>query len=338
MTFFWSLDGLNDIRNCRVAAESALAEGKRIEGNIQFTSSPVHTVESFVKTAKEYAAIGATAVHLEDMGGMIDPTTAARTVAAIKSAMDIEVHYHAHCVGGMTEIAYWEAAKDGADVVDVDCSAFALGTSHPPAESIIAVMKNTPRDTGLDYAKLNHINLYLKGIREKYKNFESKLTGVDIGVVQHQIPGGMRSNLEFQLARMNAGERLPEVLEEVVRVRKDLGYPPLGTPFSQMCGAQATINVLSGSRYQTVTKEVRAYLRGQYGTPPGPIDGQLREKVLGAGAEIITCRPADLIEPGYERIKAEITGVAKTEEDILTNAMFPTIGKEFLVRKYSNVE
>lgn len=309
---FLVFDGLNDIRNCRVAAEAALAAGKRVEGNIQFTSSPVHTIGSFVETAREYAAIGATAVHLEDMGGMIDPTTAAATVAAIKGAMDIEVHYHAHCVGGMTEIAYWEAAKAGVDVVDVDCSAFALGTSHPPAESIIAVMKDTPRDTGLDYTRLHPIDSYLKGIREKYKEFESKLTGVDIDVVQHQIPGGMRSNLEFQLEQMGASERLPEVLEEVVHVRRDLGYPPLGTPFSQMCGAQATINVLSGSRYRTVTKEVRAYLRGQYGAPPGPIDEQLREKVLGKGAEMITCRPADLIAPGYERVKEEIAGLART--------------------------
>ena len=166
MDVFLIFDGLNDIRNCACAAKAALKAGKRVEGNIQFTSSPVHTVESFVQTAKDYVNIGATAVHLEDMGGMIDPTTAAKTVAAVKKAVNVPVHYHSHCTGGMTEITYWEVARAGADVLDVDVSAFALGTSHPAAESIIAVLKGTPRDTGLDYAKLAPINAYLKEIRK----------------------------------------------------------------------------------------------------------------------------------------------------------------------------
>lgn len=331
---FLIFDGLNDIRNCACAARAALAAGKRVEGNIQFTSSPVHTIDSFVQTAKEYVAIGATAVHLEDMGGMIDPITAARTVAAVKAAVEVPVHYHSHCTSGMTEITYWEVAKAGADVIDVDCSAFALGTSHPAAESMIAVLSKTPRGTGLDYTKLIPVSNYLKEVRKKYTEYESKLKGVDINVVHHQIPGGMRSNLESQLTQMNAIERLDEVLEEVVHVRADLGYPPLGTPFSQMCGAQASVNVLTGERYKMIPKEVRAYIRGEYGKAPGAVSEELKAKVLTAGTEPITCRPADLIEPGYEKIRAECADIARTEEDVLTYAMFPTVGRTFLENKY----
>lgn len=331
---FLIFDGLNDIRNCSCAARAALKAGKRVEGNIQFTSSPVHTVESFVQTAKDYVAIGATAVHLEDMGGMIDPSTASKTVAAVKAAVNVPVHYHSHCTGGMTEITYWEVIRAGADVVDVDVSSLALGTSHPAAESMIAVLKGTPRDTGLDYEKLAPIAAYLKGIRKKYEQFESKLQGVDINVVRHQIPGGMRSNLESQLRQMNAIDRLEEVLEEVVRVRADLGYPPLGTPFSQMCGAQASMNVISGERYKLIPKEINAYVKGQYGKAPGTVSEELKKKILDPGEEPITCRPADLIAPAYERIRSECADVAHTEEDILTYAMFPQIGRDFLKIKY----
>ena len=266
---------------------------------------------------------------------MIDPTTAAKTVAAVKKAVNVPVHYHSHCTGGMTEITYWEVARAGADVLDVDVSAFALGTSHPAAESIIAVLKGTPRDTGLDYTKLAPINAYLKEIRKKYKEYESKLQGVDINVVRHQIPGGMRSNLEFQLAQMKAPERLPEVLEEVIRVRADLGYPPLGTPFSQMCGAQATINVISGNRYQMIPKEVTAYVEGKYGKAPGPVSEELKKRILGDDKKPITCRPADLIPAGYEKICEECKDIARTEEDILTYAIFPQVGREFLEKKYN---
>ena len=330
---FLIFDGLNDIRNCERAAKAALKAGKRVEGNIQFTSSPVHNIQSFVQTAKEYVAIGATAVHLEDMGGMIDPATAARTVAAVKAAVNVPVHYHSHCTGGMTEITYWEVAKAGADVLDVDTSAMAMGTSHPAAESIIAVLKQTPRDTGLDYTKLAPVTAYLKEVRKKYADFESKLKGVDINVVRHQIPGGMRSNLESQLTQMNALHRLDEVLDEVARVRADLGYPPLGTPFSQMCGAQASMNVLSGERYKMIPKEVVAYVKGQYGKAPGTVSQMLKDKILG-NEKPITCRPADLIEHGYERLKAECADIARTEEDVLIYAMFPQVGREYLQHKY----
>ncbi len=334
---FLIFDGLNDIRNCACAAKAALKAGKLVEGNIQFTSSPIHSIDSFVKTAQDYVAIGATAVHLEDMGGMIDPVTAAKTVAAVKAAVGVPVHYHSHCTGGMTEITYWEVARAGADVLDVDCSALALGTSHPAAESMIAVLAQTPRSTGLDYTKLIPISNYLREVRRNYADYESKLKGVDINVVRHQIPGGMRSNLESQLTQMNAIDRLDEVLEEVVHVRADLGYPPLGTPFSQMCGAQASANVLTGERYRMIPKEVRAYVRGEYGKAPGTVNRALQEKILGKDGAPITCRPADLIEPGYERLRAECADFARTEEDVLTYAMFPTVGGAYLKEKYGLV-
>lgn len=332
---FLIFDGLNDIRNCETAAEAALTAGKKVEGNIQFTSSPVHTIDSFVKTAQQYVDIGATAVHLEDMGGMINPVTAAKTVAAIKATVPIQLHYHAHCTGGMTEITYWEVIKAGIDVIDVDTAAFALGNGHPAAESMIAALQNTQRSTGLDYMKLAPISNHLRFVREKYKQYESKLKSVDIDVVRHQIPGGMRSNMEFQLKQMQASNRINEVLEEVVLVRKDLGYPPLGTPFSQMCGAQACINVISGERYKIISNEIKAYVKGEYGYPPGQISEELKKIVLSNGEKVITCRPADLLEPGFIKAEAESKAFARTEEDILTYALFPQVGKAFLEKKYS---
>ncbi len=331
---FLVFDGLNDVRNCEAAAKAALAAGKRVEGNIEFCSSPVHNVQSFIKTAREFVDIGASAIYLEDMGGMMDPAAAAETITAIKTAVDVPVHYHAHCTGGMTEIAYWEAARAGADMLDVDISSLALGPSHPAAESIIAVLKDTPRDTGLDYTKLSPINQHLKEVREKYKDYTTKLIGVDISVVRHQIPGGMRSNLESQLAQMNISHRLDEVLEEAARVRADLGYPPLATPFSQLCGTLATMNVITGERYKALPKEAKAYVRGEYGRTPGPISEELKHKVMVNGGEAITCRPADLLEPAYDRLAAEIGSLARTEEDVLTYIMFPGPGRAYLEKKY----
>lgn len=245
------------------------------------------------------------------------------------------VHYHAHCVGGMTDITYWEVIRAGVDVVDVDTAAFALGTGHPCAESLIAVLAGTERDTGLDYTKLAPITAHLQKVRQAHHEYESKLRGVDINVVRHQIPGGMRSNLEFQLAQLNAETHLPEVLKEVVAVRRDLGYPPLGTPFSQMCGAQATMNVMSGGRYKVLLKEVKDYVLGKYGKAPGPVAEVLKKLVLRKELEPLSCRPADLIAPGWQAGVSASRDIAKSEEDILTYLLFPQVGGEFLKRKYA---
>ena len=332
---FLIFDGLNDVRNVRRAAEAALKAGKKVEANLQFTSSPVHTVESFIKTARDYLDIGATALHLEDMGGMKTPREAVETVKALKATFDVPVHYHAHCVGGMTDITYWEVIRAGVDEVDVDTAAFALGTGHPCAESLIAVLAGTERDTGLDYTKLAPITAHLQKVRQAHHEYESRLRGVAITVVRHQNPGGKRSNLKIQLAQLNAETHLPEVLKEVVAVRRDLGYPPLGTPFSQMCGAQATMNVMSGGRYKVLLKEVKDYVLGNYGNATGPVAEVLKKLVLRKELEPLSCRPAGLIAPGWQAGVSASRDIAKSEEDILTYLLFPQVGGEFLKRKYA---
>lgn len=199
---------------------------------------------------------------------------------------------------------------------------------------MIAMLQGTERDTGLDYTKLTPISDYLKLVRASHPKYETKLKGVDINVVRHQIPGGMRSNLESQLADMKALDKLPQVLEEVVNVRRDLGYPPLGTPFSQMCGAQATMNVMSGERYKVIMKEIKDYVMGKYGKAPGPVSETLKKMILKDGQQPLTCRPADLIPPGWDKAVAESRAFARSEEDVLTYALFPQVGKEFLQKKY----
>ena len=330
---FLIFDGLNDTRNCKTAVDAVKKAGKRAEANILYTLSPVHSIENYVKLACEFEAMGVEAIHLEDMAGMVDPVSVGEAIQAIKKAVHVPVHFHSHCTGGMADIAYWEAVQAGADVIDVDVSAFALGASHPPAESMVVALKNTPWDTKIDLGLLSQVNDYFLQMRQKYKDVESKFTGVDISVLQHQIPGGMLSNLESQLDQMNMLHRIDEVLEEVAVVRKDLGYPPLGTPFSQIVGVQATMNVMSGQRYKMIPKETKAYVRGAYGKTPGSIDPDLVKAVLG-DEPMLTCRPADLLEPGYEAAKAEVGALARTEEDVLTYALFKGVAVEFLKAKY----
>lgn len=330
---FLIFDGLNDVRNTETAIKAVKKCGKRADGNILFTASPVHSIESYVHVAKKYVVLGVEAIHIEDMAGMIDPVTVAKAIRALKAAVPVPVHFHAHCTGGMADIAYWEAVKAGVDVIDVDVSALSLGTSHPPAESLVVALRNTPYDTKLDLGLLAEINSYFLELRKKYKEHQSAFTGVDISVLTHQIPGGMLSNLESQLKQMNMLERIDEVLAEVANVRKDLGYPPLGTPFSQIVGVQSTMNVMFGERYKMMPTETKEYIRGKYGKTPGEIAPPLIEKVLG-GEKPMTVRPADLLEPGYEKARLEIGSLARTEEDILTYALFGAVAIDYLRKKY----
>lgn len=330
---FLIFDGLNDARNCKVAADAVKKAGKRAEANILYTLSPVHSIEMYVKLAREFESMGMEAIHLEDMAGMVDPISVGKAVRAIKKAVNVPVHFHSHCTGGMADIAYWEAVRAGADVIDVDVSAFALGASHPPTESMVVALQNTPWDPKLDLGLLSEINDYFLQMRQEYKDVESKFTGVDISVLRHQIPGGMLSNLESQLRQMNVLHRIDEVLEEVAVVRKDLGYPPLGTPFSQIVGVQATMNVISGQRYKMIPNETKVYVRGGYGKTPGPIDPALVKTVLG-DEPMMTCRPADLLEPGYEVARREVGALARTEEDVLSYALFGSVATEYLKSKY----
>ena len=291
------------------------------------------SVTKAVQMAKDYAALGVKVIHVEDMAGMMNPKQVSDVIRAIRKEVGLPVHFHAHCIGGMADICYWEAIKAGACTVDCDVSALSLGPAHPPVESIVTCLKGTGFDPHLDMDLLAEINDYFMKLREKYKEFASKRTGVDISVLKHQIPGGMLSNLESQLKGMNAENRINEVFEEVHKVHKDFGYPPLATPFAQMVGAQATINVLTGQRYKMISNESKTYIRGMYGRPAGEIAPELKAAVLG-NDKMITERPGSLIAPGWEKAKAEAAGFARTEEDVMTYALFPELAPAFLQKKY----
>ena len=332
---FLIFDGLNDVRNTETAIKAVLRMHKKAEANICYTISPAHTVEKYVQIAKEYAALGVSAIHVEDMAGMVTPSELAQAVMAIKENVNLPVHVQCHCTGGMADIAYWETVKAGADVLDCDVSSLALGTSHPPTESIVAALQDTPYDTNLNLERLESINSYVSKLREKYSQFASKFTGVNIGVLRHQIPGGMMSNLETQLKAMNALPRINEIFDEVHAVHKDFGYPPLATPFAQMIGSQATFNVLMGERYKIMPKEVIAYLKGLYGKAPGTVEPSLVAKALGK-EKLYTGRPADLLTPEWEKFRQQLQNKpwVHNEEDMMTYAMFPELAEPFLKKKY----
>ena len=326
---FLIFDGLMDARNCQTAIRSALKTGKRVSANLLYTTSPAHNDKLYVDVAKRYVDMGVQAIHLEDMAGMKDPVSVFLTVRALKEALDVPVHYQAHCTGGMSDIGYWEAVRAGADVIDCDFSALCNGTAHPPLESMVVALAQTPYASHLDLDLIAEINADYKAIVENYKEFMSQFTGVDISVLQHQIPGGMLSNMESQLKQMNAYDRMDEVLVETAKVHEEFGYPPLGTPFSQIVGTQATMNVISGERYKVVPKESKAYMLGKYGAFPAPVDPEVQKKIIG-DENPITCRPADLIEPQWEKFKAEIGDLAETDEDICMYALFPPIVRDYL--------
>ncbi len=330
---FLIFDALQDLRNCETAFRAVKKAGKKIEGSVQYNISPFHTTQVFVENALEQEKMGASLMHVEDMAGLMTPEAAYELISALKKALSIPVHLHCHCTGGMAEMAYWEAIRAGVDGIDVCISSMSMGPGHPPLESFIAALKGTSRDPHIDLEQFKSLNRDFQSVRQKYKAFETSLTGVDVGCLQHQIPGGMLSNLESQLTMMNLADRLPEVLEEVTRVRADMGYPPLATPSSQMCGAQATTNVLTGKRYALVSTELKEYCRGMYGKPPGPISPELLVNALGNETPSYP-RPGDLLAPGFETAKSEIGSLARTDEDVLTYALFPNYAPDFLRSKY----
>ncbi|MBO6092461.1 MAG: pyruvate carboxylase subunit B [Oscillospiraceae bacterium] len=334
---FLIFDALEDLRNCETAFDAALQAGKKVEGSIQYNISPFHTDKLRVQNALEQQKMGAFAIHIEDMAGLMTPGGAYSLVSEMKAALDIPVYLHCHCTGGMAEMCYWEAIRAGVDGVDVTTSPLGLGPSLPAVESLIAALRGTPRDPGIDLSLFNSLNNDFKALRKKYAENASELVGVDVGCLQHQIPGGMLTNLESQLKAMNAFDRLPEVLEEAIQVRADMGYPPLATPSSQMCGQQATTNVLTGKRYGTISKEMKEYCRGMYGKAPGPLNADLVKKALGEESPI-SCRPADLIPAGWDQAEKEVGDLATCEEDVLTYALFPTVAPAFLEEKKKQLE
>ncbi len=329
---FRIFDALNDVRNMAWAMQVAKREGGHVQAAICYTISPVHDIPSYVKMARELADLGADSICIKDMAGLISPYTAYELVSALKEAVDLPIQLHTHYTSGMASAAVLKAVEAGVDVVDTAISSLAGLTSQPPTETIVRILQETPRDTGLDLNLLAEIADYFAEARKRYARFESGLTGVDVRVLQFQIPGVMLSNLVAQLREQRAEDRYEEVLAEVPRVRAELGYPPLVTPSSQIVGTQATLNVILGERYKVVPEEVKNYVKGMYGRPPAPIDPEVKKRVLG-DEEPIDCRPADLIPPGYGKAREEIGDLARSEEDIISYALFPQVARPFLERR-----
>ncbi|RKD27526.1 oxaloacetate decarboxylase, alpha subunit [Caminicella sporogenes DSM 14501] len=328
-------DALNDVRNLKVAIETTKKEGGHAQAAISYTISPVHTINTYVKLAKDMENMGADSICIKDMSGLLTPYTAYDLISAIKKEVDIPIELHSHATSGLASMTYLKAIEAGVDIIDTAISPFALGTSQPPTEPMVATLKETKYDTGLDMDKLNEIAEYFRPIREKYMKegiLNPKVLGVDINTLIYQVPGGMLSNLVSQLTMQNALDKFEEVLKEIPRVREDLGYPPLVTPTSQMVGTQAVFNVITGERYKMVPKEIKAYVKGMYGRPTVPIKEEIIKKIIG-NEEVITCRPADLIKPQLKNIRNEIKEYIEQEEDVLTYALFPQVALKFFEQR-----
>ncbi len=326
---FRIFDAMNDTRNMRVAIEAVKAEGKHAQGTLSYTTSPVHTHAQFVAMAKELATMGCDSIAIKDMAGLLTPMSTAQLVAALVEAVPLPIHLHVHATAGLAEMCHLKAIENGCRHIETVMSAFAGGTSHAPTESMVAALQGTEYDTGLDLSALQEIGFYFREIRKKYHQYESEYTGIDTRVQINQVPGGMISNLMNQLKDQGALDKVEQVMAEIPKVREDLGYPPLVTPTSQIVGTQAVMNVLTGERYKTITNEVKLYLQGRYGRTPGTINAVVRQKAIGH-ADVIDCRPADLLEDEMDNLHAQIGALAHNEEDVLICAMFPEIGREFL--------
>ncbi|MBI5005860.1 MAG: sodium-extruding oxaloacetate decarboxylase subunit alpha [Nitrosomonadales bacterium] len=326
---FRIFDAMNDMRNLRVSIEAVKKSGKHAEGCISYTTSPVHDIPTFVTMAAELEALGCDSIAIKDMAGLLTPYATFELVKALRAAVNVPIHLHSHSTSGLSAMCILKAVEAGATMLDTCNSSFGEGASHSSTESVVAALQGTPYDTGLDLAALQEITAYFVEVRKKYWQFESAFTGVDTRVLVNHVPGGMISNLSNQLKELDALSRMNEVLAEIPRVREDMGYPPLVTPTSQIVGTQAVLNVLTGERYKSVTNEVKNYLLGQYGKAPGKINEKVRKLAVG-DAEVMTCRPADLLEDEMNRLKAESETFAQSDEDVLTYAMFPDIGKTFL--------
>ncbi len=326
---FRIFDALNDTRNLQTAIEAAKQAGKHAQGTICYTTSPVHNTATYVGMARELQSMGCDSIALKDMAGLLTPMVTADLVAAIRAATDLPLHLHCHATAGTAEMCLLKAVENGCEHIDTAISSFSGSTSHAPTESMVAALAGTDYDTGLDLEALQEIAGYFRKVREKYHQFESARQGPDTRVQVYQVPGGMISNLHTQLREQGALDRLDEVFQEIPRVRRDLGYPPLVTPTSQIVGTQAVLNVLTGQRYGTITNEVKLYLQGRYGRPPAELDPEVRQRAIGA-EQMIDVRPADLLADEMDALRESVGELAESEEDVLTCAMFPEIGRDFL--------
>ncbi len=324
-------DALNDTRNLRTAVNAAKKEGGHVQLAISYTLSEVHTLEYYVKLAKELEELGADSICVKDMAGLLLPKPAYDLVKALKETVKVPIEVHSHYTSGVASMTYLKAIEAGADIIDTDMSPLSMGTAQPATEVMVAALKGTEYDTGLDDTLLKEIGDYFKPIREEALEsglLSPKMLSVDIATLLYQVPGGMLSNLVSQLKNANAEDKYDEVLKEIPRVRADLGYPPLVTPSSQIVGTQAVLNVLMGERYKMVPKETKDIVRGMYGKTPVPISEEIRKKIIG-DEEPITCRPADLLEPQLAKAEAEMKDYKEKDEDVLSYALFPQQAIEF---------
>ncbi len=327
---FRVFDAMNDIRNLRVSIEAVKKHGKHAEGTISYTTSPVHDINYFVEMAKQLESMGSDTIAIKDMAGLLTPQSTSDLVKAIRAAVKLPIHLHSHATSGLASMCMLKGVENGATIIDTCNSSFSEGASHPTTESLVAALQGTEYDTGLSLAALQEVTAYFREVRRKYWQFESEFTGVDTRVLVNQVPGGMISNLSNQLKEQGALNRMDEVLAEIPRVREDLGFPPLVTPTSQIVGTQAVLNVMTGARYKSVTNEVKNYFLGQYGKAPASVNVDIRNIAVGYDAEVIECRPADLLEDEMDKLRQESEAWAMTEEDVLTYAMFPDLAKTFL--------
>lgn len=325
---FRIFDALNDVRNIDRAVSEVKACGKHAEGTICYTVSPVHSIDRFVDLAKKLEDLGTDTICIKDMAGLLAPLDAYHLVRRLKAAVKVPLHLHSHYTSGMASMASLMAILGGLDMLDTAISPLAGGTSHPATETLVAALQNTPYDTGLELATFQPITEHFRTVRRKYRQFESDFTGVDAEILMSQIPGGMLSNLAAQLTEQNALDRMKEVLDEVPRVRKEMGYPPLVTPTSQIVGTQATLNVLTGERYKVITTETKNYFLGLYGRAPGQVDLDIMARATGDETPIKT-RPADRLEPELDDAKKELPASAQTIEDQLSFVLFPSIAQDF---------
>ncbi len=337
---FRVFDAMNDMRNIERAIQAVISQGAHAQGTIAYTVSPVHTLDMWLEQARRIEEMGAHSIAIKDMAGLLRPYVAYELVSRLKETLSIPVHMQCHATTGLSTATALKAAEAGIDNVDTAVSSMSMTYGHSPTEAVVAMLEGTERDTGLDIPLLEEIAAYFRGVRKKYAKFEGSLRGVDSRILVAQVPGGMLTNMEGQLKEQGAEEKFDEVLEEIPRVREDLGFIPLVTPTSQIVGTQAVMNVLSGERYKALSKETRGVLRGEYGAAPAPFNSELQERAL-EGDEPVTCRPADLLEPEMEQLaealrkKAKEEGIVLAEgereiDDVLTYALFPQIGLKFL--------
>jgi oxaloacetate decarboxylase alpha subunit len=337
---FRIFDAMNDPRNMETAIKAVKPTGKHAQGTISYTLSPVHNLDYWVNLAKQIEAMGADSICIKDMAGLINPYTANELVTRLKKETSLPIQMHCHATTGLSTASIMKAAEAGIDCVDTSISSMAMTYGHSPTESVVSIFQGSERDTGLNIEKLEEIAAYFREVRKKYAKWEGSLKGVDSRILVAQVPGGMLTNMESQLKEQGAGDKLDDVLAEIPRVREDLGFIPLVTPTSQIVGTQAVLNVLTGERYKSITKETAGVLKGEYGAALAPFNAELQARVL-EGAEPVTCRPADLLVDEMDKLTEELRGLAKEKgikletgereiDDVLTYALFPQVGLKFL--------